>query len=120
MQRLDLGARADMRITHGPSPAPTMMCWVSGAVEVIPLPQRPFFVFDNQRALARENEEPFLSAVGVVEGVRLAMGDDADVDAEVAEPHLLWLERVQPPPFSWLRTASASARLRTNQPSDVM
>jgi hypothetical protein len=56
----------------------------------------------------------------VIERVRLAGEEDAHVDAEVAERRVTRLEGYTAPPFASLRTARASARLRTNQPSDVM
>ena len=61
---------------------------VGRAMEEVPLPKRPFFLFDDERALAREDEESFLSALRVVESARLPRPDDMDVDSEVAEPRL--------------------------------
>ena len=63
-------------------------------MEVVPLPEGAFLFFDDQRALAGEHEEPFLAGLGVVERVRLAGGEDAHVDAEVAEPRVAGFERV--------------------------
>jgi hypothetical protein len=85
-----------MRIEHGPSPAPTMTLARTGwTVEVVPLPQRPFVLLHDERALAREHEKPFLHAFGVVERVRFARREDGNPDTDIAKRGLPWLERVR-------------------------
>ena len=59
-----------------------------------PTAAAPFLLLDDQRALAREHEEPFLAALGVVERARLARPNDVHVDAEIAEPRISCLERI--------------------------
>jgi hypothetical protein len=53
----------------------------------------PFLAVDEQRALAGQHEEVLLHALGVVEAVRLAGLEDADVDPELRELGRLVLER---------------------------
>src|SRR5262245_40004598 len=64
------------------------------AMEVVPLPQRSLLLLDDQRAIAGEHEEPLLDALRVVERVRLARREDANMDAEVGEGELPRLEGV--------------------------
>src|SRR5262249_4430707 len=65
------------------------------AVEVVPLPQRTLLLLDDQRALARQHEKSLLRALRVVERVRAARPDDADVDADVGGRVLSRLDRVR-------------------------
>jgi hypothetical protein len=120
-EMLDLGTRSEhenrARLVAG---ADEHVPRLGGAVEVVPLPQRPFLLLDDQRALAGKHEEAFLDALGVVQRIGLARRKDADADADILEGVLLRLEGYVVPLFPSLRTASASPRLRTNQPSDVM
>jgi len=54
-----------------------------GAVDEVPRAERPLLPLDEQRALAGEHQERLLLRFRVVEAVRLAGLDDADVDADV-------------------------------------
>jgi hypothetical protein len=76
------------------------MAGVGRAVEVLPPSQRPLLFFDDQRAMARQHEKPFLHALRVVERVRVARPEDADVDADVAERMLPRLEPIRRAVFS--------------------
>src|SRR5438067_7475093 len=65
-------------------------------MEVVPLPQPALFLLDDQYALARQHEEALLRRLGVVERVRVARPEDAEVDAHVLErvlPRLDWIAR---------------------------
>jgi hypothetical protein len=62
-----------MKITHGPSPAPTKMC------------SEALLAFYEQRALSRQDEERFLLRLGVVQAVRLARFQDMESDPELRE-----------------------------------
>jgi len=66
------------------------------AVEVVPSPKGTLLLLDEQRALAREHEEPFLHAFRVVERIRIARREDADSYADVAErvlPRLISVDK---------------------------
>jgi hypothetical protein len=63
-----------------------------GAVEEVPRPQQPLPAVDEQLALPREHEERFLLRLRVVEAVRLARAEDADVDANLIERVVVALE----------------------------
>src|SRR5262249_6488306 len=57
----------------------------AGAVDEIPGPQRALLAFDEQQALAGEDQKAFLRALAMVEPERLAGLEDVDVDPELAE-----------------------------------
>src|SRR6478752_3295472 len=85
-----------IRITHGPSPAPTKMCSVPPGlwkkshgrrIRSVPL--------DEQPALAGQNEERLLLRLGVVEAGRLAGLKDVEPEAELRERELGALEAAQ-------------------------
>ena len=58
------------------------------AVEEVPRPQEPLLPFDEQPALARQNEEILLLRLSVVEAVRLAPLEHVQPDAELRERHV--------------------------------
>src|SRR5690242_7277417 len=58
------------------------------AVDEVPLLQGAFLAFDQNQALAAEDEEVLLRVLRVVHAVRLPRVEDLDVDPEVAEPGL--------------------------------
>src|SRR5581483_11837576 len=53
------------------------------AMEVVPLPQRPFLALDDEQALALDDEEPLLFRLAVIERARLARLEDVDARAEL-------------------------------------
>jgi hypothetical protein len=63
-----------------------------GTVEEVPRPEEPLLTLDEQPALPEQHEERLLLRLGVVEGVRLARLQDAEVDTELREPELPALE----------------------------
>src|SRR2546421_6037684 len=63
-----------------------------GTVEEVPRPEEPLLAVDEQPALPRQHEERLLLRLGVIEAVRLARLQDAEVDAELRERHVLTLE----------------------------
>src|SRR4029450_1325423 len=73
--------------TAGPLlPAPNdHVVRAASAVEEVLCPQRPLLPFDEQQALAGEDEEALLGALAVVEADRLPGPEDADVDPQLAE-----------------------------------
>jgi hypothetical protein len=54
-------------------------------VKEVPRPKKPFLTLDEQPALAGEHEERLLLILGVVEAVRLARLQDAELDAQLWE-----------------------------------
>jgi len=56
-------------------------------VEEVPGPQASLFVLDDQRALARQDEERLLVRLGVVEGGLPGL-EDGDVDPELGSSAL--------------------------------
>jgi hypothetical protein len=54
-------------------------------VEEVPLPEEPRLTFDEESALAGEDEEGLLLVLGVVEAVRLARRQDMEPDSELLE-----------------------------------
>jgi hypothetical protein len=54
-------------------------------VEEVPRPEQPLLAVDEQPALAGQDEERLLLRLGVVEAVRLARLQHAQVDAELLE-----------------------------------
>ena len=74
------------------------------AVDEVPLAHGPLLALDEQLALSEQHEEPLLLRLGVVEAVRLARHEHADVDPDLLEPRVAAVEdaagaevvRVQP------------------------
>ncbi len=66
-----------------------------GAVDEIPLPQRPFLAFDDQERLACEHEEILLIGLPVVHGHRLAGPETGQVDPKLREVRLITLEALE-------------------------
>ena len=64
-------------------------------MEVVPSPEPPFLLLDDQHALPRQHEEPLLRVLRVVERARIALPQNADVDADVSERRFTRLERVE-------------------------
>jgi hypothetical protein len=81
-----------IRITHGPSPAPTTMCSVPAGQWKIPRPEEPLDTLDEQPALPGQHEERLLLRLGVVEAGRDARLQDMEREAELRERVLLGLE----------------------------
>jgi hypothetical protein len=61
-------------------------------VEEVPLPEEPFHTSDEQAAFPGEDEKGLLLRLGVVEALRPARLQHAEIDAELPEPELLALE----------------------------
>src|SRR5207247_2298982 len=61
------------------------MARVRWTVHEVPCPQRPLLLLDEQEALAVEDEEVLLRRLGVVEAVRLARLEHADVHPDLLE-----------------------------------
>ena len=95
-QRLDLGPRPEHEDRARPlTGADQHVRGAGGAVEVVPLLERPLLVLDDQQALAREHEEALLRVLGVIERVRVTGPEDADPDADVRERMVARLERIR-------------------------
>jgi len=56
-----------------------------GTVEEVPRLKEPLLTLDEQPALARDHEERLLLILGVVEAVRLARLQNAELDADLRE-----------------------------------
>ena len=91
------------------------MLRAGGAVEEVPGLQQPLLAVDEQLALPREHEERFLLRLRVVEAVRLARAEDADVDADLSERVVVALEDAGEPVSDVIHAVSRT--LTTNQPS---
>ena len=52
-------------------------------MDVVPLPQRPLFAFDDQQRLAREDEKALLVGLPVVHRHRLAGTEHEEIDADL-------------------------------------
>ena len=75
-----------MKITHGPSPAPTKMWSVPGGQWTkSQASQRPLLALDQQHALAGEDEEVLLVGLAVVHAARLAGLEHGDRVADLRE-----------------------------------
>ena len=74
-----------MKITHGPSPAPTKMCSVSGGqCTKSHACERPLLALDKQQALTGEHEEVLLVRLAVVHAVGPARLEHRDREAELS------------------------------------
>ena len=62
------------------------------AVHEVPRFQRSLLAFDDQQALAGEDEEVLLRVLAVVHAVRLPWAEDADADPDLVEADLVALE----------------------------
>ena len=72
-----------MTIAHGPSPAPTNVCFVHGGQWTKShCFEAPLLAFDQEHALAGDDEEVLLAAFAVVE-TALAGRKNLDAEAEL-------------------------------------
>jgi hypothetical protein len=55
-------------------------------VHEVPRPERPLLAFDEQQALAGEDEEPLLVGLRVVEPARLSRLEHLEREADLGEP----------------------------------
>ncbi len=79
--------------THGPSPAPDEDVLGPGrAVHEVPGLQQALLAFDDQQALAGEDEEVLLRVLAVVHAVRAPWAQDPDADPDLVEANLVALE----------------------------
>src|SRR5207302_2550357 len=60
----------------------------AGTVEEVPRFERPLLALDEEQALARQHQEPFLVVLAVIQPERLAGLEDVQVDAELLERSL--------------------------------
>jgi hypothetical protein len=90
-------------------------------VEEVPRPKDPLLTLDEQPALSGEHEERLLLILGVVEAVRLARLQDAELDADLRERELWAFEtaiRTGRPLLGVLRRQPLDVpHVTTNQPS---
>jgi hypothetical protein len=82
-----------MKITHGPSPAPTKPCSESGGqCTEVPRLERPLLALDQQQAIAREDEEVLLVGLTVIPPARLSRLEHGQDEADVGEGCVVALE----------------------------
>jgi hypothetical protein len=75
-----------MKITHGPSPAPTKnVLGLRRAVDEVPRAKPSLVALDQQQALAGQDEEVLLARLTVIEGARLSRLHHAERVSDLSE-----------------------------------